>query len=99
MTAAQLKSGMHNIELAVMSNVRQQGGKIIEDSFVWNYGVASDSPPEIVVARITANARTACLVLPREYCEASADSVNRTAVWESIKNCLVCLNVKGLVKS
>ena len=41
MIAAEFTSGLRNMELAVISNVRERGGKLIEDSFVWNYDVAN----------------------------------------------------------
>ena len=87
MTEGQLKSGIRNIESIVISNVRERGGNITGKSFVWNHGVSKDRPPEIVSARITVNARTACLILPRECCEDSA-TVTRSEVCEAIDDCV-----------
>ena len=94
MITDELKNGIHNIELALISNVRRHGGKILEDSFEWNYGLANEASPEIVFARISANGRRACLILPREYCEDSALKVNRSEVWDAIQDCLVSLGLE-----
>ena len=91
MIAAELKSGIRNIELAVISTVRERGGNITGESFVWKHSADGDAPPELVSARITTNARTACLILPREYCEESASKVSRTEVWDAINNCVEIL--------
>ena len=88
MIAAEFESGIRNIELAVISNIRERGISITKDSFVWNYGAATGTPSEIVPARITANARTACLILLREHCEDSATTVSNTEVWDAINNCV-----------
>ena len=88
MIAAELKNGIRNIELAVISNVREHGGKITENSFVWKHGGDNDTLPEIVSARITVNAKIACLILPREYCEDSAGTVSRKEVCEAIDECV-----------
>ena len=84
----ELKRGIRNIESALISSVCQRGGNISEQSFVWNYRAADDKPPEIIWARITANARIASLILPREYCESSASTVNLKEVHDAINNCV-----------
>ena len=89
--ADELKSGIRNIELAVISSVRERGGSITGESFVWKHGADDDRPPALVSARITTNARTACLILPREYCEESASKVSRTEVWDAINICVEIL--------
>ena len=88
MIAAELNIGIRTIELVVIASVRELGGKILEDSFDWNYGAANGTSPEMVFARITANGKIACLVLPREYCEDSATAVSRMEVWDAINNCV-----------
>ena len=91
MITAELKNGIRNIELAIISSVRERGSYITGDSFVWKYGAQNDTPSELVSARITANARIACLILPREYCEDSANKVSRVEVWDAINNCVEIL--------
>jgi hypothetical protein len=91
MIAAELKRGIRNIELAVISNLRERGGSITGKSFVWNHGIDNDTPRQIICAHITANARIACLILPRECCEDSASTVNRKEVREAIEECVAFL--------
>jgi len=88
MTTAELKNGIRNIELTIVYNVRELGDTIAGSSFVWNYSVAHDNPPEIVFARITTNTKTACLVLPREYCQDCAITISRPEVCEAILDCV-----------
>ena len=91
MITAELKSGIRNIQFALSYEVRERGGTITGDSFVWSYSAANDRPPEIVSARIISEAKMGCLVLPRECCEDSAIAIGRTEVWAAIVDCAKAL--------
>ena len=91
MIADTLTKGLRAIKLLLVQNVRELGGTINGDSFLWNYGAATDRAPEIISAQITTNLKRACLVLPREYCENYSSAINRAEVGAAILDCVGAL--------